>query len=79
MRELAIIGIGMHPWGKFPEKTVHQLNLEVAQMALKDANMEWGGNTGFVCRAGPLGRHSGNVSRVCAGVEPRLIRDTGNQ
>lgn len=41
MRELAIVGIGMHPWGKFPEKTVHQLNLEVAQMALKDANMEW--------------------------------------
>jgi acetyl-CoA acetyltransferase len=41
MRELAIIGIGMHPWGKFPDKTVHQLNLEVAQMALKDANMEW--------------------------------------
>jgi acetyl-CoA acetyltransferase len=41
MRELAIIGIGMHPWGKFPEKSVHQLHLEVAQMALKDANMEW--------------------------------------
>lgn len=41
MRELAIIGIGIHPWGKFPEKSVHQLNLEVAQMALKDANMEW--------------------------------------
>lgn len=41
MRELAIVGIGIHPWGKFPEKSVHQLNLEVAQMALKDANMEW--------------------------------------
>ena len=41
MRELAIIGIGIHPWGKFAEKSVHQLNLEVAQMALKDANMEW--------------------------------------
>jgi acetyl-CoA acetyltransferase len=41
MRELAIIGIGIHPWGKFPEMSVHQLNLEVAQMALKDANMEW--------------------------------------
>ena len=41
MRELAIIGIGIHPWGKFPEKSVHELNLEVAQMALKDANMDW--------------------------------------
>jgi len=41
MTELAIIGIGIHPWGKFPEMSVHQLNLEVAQMALKDANMEW--------------------------------------
>jgi acetyl-CoA acetyltransferase len=41
MTELAIIGIGIHPWGKFPEMSVHHLNLEVAQMALKDANMEW--------------------------------------
>jgi len=41
MRELAIIGIGIYPWGKFPEKSVHELNLEVAQMALKDANMDW--------------------------------------
>ena len=41
MKETAIIGIGIHPWGKFPEKTVHQLNLEVAQMALKDAGVEW--------------------------------------
>ena len=41
MRETAIIGIGIHPWGKFPDKTVHQLNLEVAQMALKDAGVEW--------------------------------------
>ncbi len=41
MRDVAIIGIGIHPWGKFPEMSVHELNLEVAQMALKDANMEW--------------------------------------
>ncbi len=41
MTELAIIGIGIHHWGKFPEMSVHQLNLEVAQMALKDANMDW--------------------------------------
>jgi acetyl-CoA acetyltransferase len=41
MKELAIIGIGIHPWGKFPEMSVHQLNLEVAQMALKDANIDW--------------------------------------
>jgi acetyl-CoA acetyltransferase len=65
MRELAIIGIGMHPWGKFPEKSVHQLNLEVAQMALKDANIEWKEIQGLFAGqdpwAGIQGMLSGNV------------------
>jgi acetyl-CoA acetyltransferase len=53
MREAAIIGIGIHPWGKFPEKSVHELNLEVAQMALKDANMEWKDIQGLFCGQDP--------------------------
>ena len=65
MRELAIIGIGIHPWGKFPEKSVHQLNLEVAQMALKDANMEWKDIQGLFAGqdpwAGIQGMLAGNV------------------
>jgi len=53
MREAAIIGIGIHPWGKFPEKSVHELNLEIAQMALKDANMEWKDIQGVFCGQDP--------------------------
>lgn len=40
-REVAILGIGMHPWGKFPEKSVPEMNAEVALKALKDANVAW--------------------------------------
>lgn len=41
MKEVAIIGVGMHPWGKFPEKSVHEMTMEVAQKACKDANLAW--------------------------------------
>jgi len=60
MREAAIIGIGIHPWGKFPEKSVHELNLEVAQMALKDAGIEWKEIQGLFCGQDPWG-----ASREC--------------
>ena len=65
MTELAIIGVGIHPWGKFPEQSVHELNLEVAQMALKDANMEWKDVQGLFAGqdpwAGIQGMLAGNV------------------
>ncbi len=41
MREVAVIGVGMHPWGKFPEKTFVDLGVSATQEALKDATMEW--------------------------------------
>jgi len=41
MREVAVIGVGIHPWGKFPDKTVVDLGVEAVNRALKDANMEW--------------------------------------
>ena len=62
MREAAIIGIGIHPWGKFPEKTVHELNLEIAQMALKDANMEWKDIQGLFCGQDPWGGIQGMLA-----------------
>jgi acetyl-CoA acetyltransferase len=72
MRGLAIIGIGIHPWGKFPEMSVHQLNLEVARMALKDANMDWKDIQGLFAGqdpwAGIQGMLSGNVLAQDLGV-----------
>jgi acetyl-CoA acetyltransferase len=41
MREVAVVGVGMHPFGKFNEKTVPQLMFEAGNEALQDAGMEW--------------------------------------
>ena len=40
-REVAVIGVGMHPWGKFPEKNSIQLGCEATLRALDDAGLTW--------------------------------------
>ena len=40
-REVAVIGVGMHPWGKFPQKSRIQLGCEAILRALDDASLEW--------------------------------------
>jgi len=41
MKEVAILGAAMHPWGKIKDKSVPELNMEVANKALKDSGLEW--------------------------------------
>src|SRR3990172_7390063 len=41
MRDVAIIGVGMHPWGKFEEKPLTQMCREAIEAALKDAGVGW--------------------------------------
>ncbi len=41
MREVAVIGVGMHPWGKFAEKSITQLCREAVVAALADADVAW--------------------------------------
>ncbi|MFC2005633.1 lipid-transfer protein [Chloroflexota bacterium] len=41
MKEVAIIGIGLTRWGKYPDKTVEDLGREAIQAALRDANLTW--------------------------------------
>jgi acetyl-CoA acetyltransferase len=41
MKDVAILGVGMHPWGKWPEKQFLEYGLVAANNALKDANLEW--------------------------------------
>jgi len=41
MREVAIIGIGLHPWGKFSQKTFIDLGVEAVSKALQDAQIQW--------------------------------------
>ena len=63
MRDVAIAGVGLHPWGKFPDKSWVQMGAEVAIEAVEEADlrwtdveamvagaMQWGGSTGM--RAG---------------------------
>ncbi|MFC1914303.1 lipid-transfer protein [Chloroflexota bacterium] len=40
-REVAIIGVGMHPWGKFPDKDASELGVYAAKEAIKDAGIKW--------------------------------------
>src|SRR5262249_3066479 len=41
MRDVAAIGFGMHPWGKFPDKSVTQLCRAAVDAALADAGVAW--------------------------------------
>lgn len=40
-REVAIIGVGMHPWGVFPENTFDELAVGAITKALGDAKVTW--------------------------------------
>jgi len=40
LKEVAVLGVGMHPWGKWGKSFV-ELGLKAAQDALKDAGLEW--------------------------------------
>lgn len=40
-REVAIVGVGMHPWGVFPEQTFDELAVDAVTKALKDAKLTW--------------------------------------
>lgn len=41
MREVAVLGLGMHPWGKFPEKTLNEICRTAVDRALADADFSW--------------------------------------
>ncbi len=40
VKEVAVLGVGMHPWGKWGKSFV-ELGVKAAQDALKDAGLEW--------------------------------------
>ncbi len=41
MREVVVIGAGLHRYGLFPDKSISDLGTEAIRNALNDANMEW--------------------------------------
>ena len=40
-REVAIAGVGLHPWGVFADKSMPEMAVEAIVEALADAKMEW--------------------------------------
>ena len=59
MNEVAIIGYGMHPWGKFPGKSWEDLAAEATEKALKDAGLEWKDIQFVVAGSDPWSGHYG--------------------
>ena len=41
MSEVIILGAGMHPFGRFPDKTLAEIGSDACLGALQDANVEW--------------------------------------
>ena len=41
MDDIAIIGVGLHPWGKFPEKFWTNMASDAIYAALDDAGITW--------------------------------------
>jgi acetyl-CoA acetyltransferase len=41
MREVYVVGVGLHPFGRFGEKDVIEIGREAVVAALKDAGVEW--------------------------------------
>jgi len=41
MTEVAIIGVGLHPFGRFEGKSAMEMGVDAVRYALKDAGLEW--------------------------------------
>jgi acetyl-CoA acetyltransferase len=39
--EVAIIGVGLHPFGRFPDRSAIQMGAEATRLAMADAGIEW--------------------------------------
>jgi acetyl-CoA acetyltransferase len=67
MREVAIIGIGIYPWGKYEGARTHDLNMKVTQTALKDAGVQWKDVDGIFCGEDPWGGIQGMLAGCVLG------------
>lgn len=41
MSDVAIIGVGLHPFGRFEGKTAMEMAVDAIQLAVADAGVEW--------------------------------------
>ena len=74
MKEVAIIGFGLHPWGKFPDMSWDDLAVYAAERALKDAHVEWK-DIQLIC--GGEDRFSGNQGILAGSTLHARLGPTG--
>ena len=59
MRDVYVVGVGMHPYGKFPDKLVAELSAVAVESALKDAGLKWRDIQSAVSGTWPWGMNDG--------------------
>jgi acetyl-CoA acetyltransferase len=81
-REVAVLGVGMHPFGKFPNESLLSLGTYAVKEALKDSGLEWkdiqavaGGESNIW--GGIVGRHPGHYLAKAMGYTGIPIINTG--
>ena len=75
MEEIAVLGVGMHPWGKWGRNFVNY-GVHAAQQALDDAEVAWG-DVGFV--SGAVTVRCGYPGYVAGSTFARALGFTGAQ
>jgi len=66
MREVVIVGVGIHKFGRFEDKSFEQMGQEAIRMALKDANMSFKDVQAAFC--GHMHGGTGAGHRTLAGI-----------
>ena len=61
MREVVVIGAGLHRYGIFEDKTVSAMGTEAIRNALADANMSWDDIEVAYCGTGNAGMSTGHI------------------
>ena len=71
MRDVVVAGVGLHPWGKFPDKSWVEMGTEVAIGAVGDAGLRWRDVEAMVAGAmqwgGSTGMRAGNTLAAAIG------------
>ncbi len=70
MRQVMVVGVGIHKFGRFPGKSAKEMGRDAAIMALKDAGMEWKEMQAVFCGNTRAGVAAGNMMGA-------LLGDTG--
>ena len=77
-RDVAIVGVGIHPWGRFPKKSMSEMAVEAIVNALKDAKMSWRDIQAAVFGTYMWVTHYGGIHGILSGTSTAsLMGETG--